>query len=338
MDHRLPLALTMGEPAGIGPDLTLVAWQNRKQHDLPPFYVLADPDLLKSRAGRLGLDVPTTLCTPEEATGFFSDALPVVALNNSADDTPSVANEASAAAVIEAIEEGVGHIATGRASGVVTNPINKKSLYSAGFKYPGHTEFLGELAARFWPDEPREPVMLLAGPELRAIPITVHIAIADVPAALTLERVLTIARIADRDLRNRFGIAKPRLALAGLNPHAGEGGTMGHEDDDVLSPAVEQLRSEGIDIVGPLPADTMFHARARSRYDCALTCYHDQALIPVKTLAFDESVNVTLGLPFVRTSPDHGTAFDIAAKGIARPDSLIAAIRLAARLAAHEKT
>lgn len=336
MGPTLPLALTMGEPAGIGPDLTLVSWLQRSEAALPPFYVLADPALLAGRARRLKLDVPIVECTPDQAAAVFADALPVVPLTHTADDTPGVADAKAGAAVVEAIETAVRHIAEGKACGVVTNPIHKKSLYDAGFSHPGHTEFLGELAGRHWPDQPREPVMLLSGPQLRAIPITVHIALADVPAALTTERVLTIARIAATDLRTRFGIARPRLALAGLNPHAGEGGTMGREDDAILRPAVELLRGEGIDITGPLPADTMFHARARANYDCALCCYHDQALIPVKTLGFDESVNVTLGLPFVRTSPDHGTAFDIAGHGVARPDSLIAAIRLAADLAAHE--
>ena len=336
MGHAKPLALTMGEPSGIGPDLTLIAWQRRTLDALPPFYVLADPALLKSRARRLGLDVPIEECAPEDANDLFARALPVVPTTNRAADTPAVADSKSGAAVIEAVETAVTHVANGRASAVVTNPIHKKSLYDAGFKHPGHTEFLGELAERFWPEQPREPVMLLCGPDLMAIPITVHIALADVPGALTSERVVKVARIADHDLRTRFGLSKPRLALAGLNPHAGEGGAMGREDDEILRPAVEELRRSDIGIKGPLPADTMFHARARATYDCALACYHDQALIPVKTLAFDESVNVTLGLPFVRTSPDHGTAFDIAGLGAARPDSLIAALKLAARLAAFE--
>ncbi len=331
-----PLALTMGEPAGIAPDLSLIAWQRRNADSLKPFYVLADPEMLQGRARRMNLDVPIAVCTPEEAAGLFATALPVVALANRAPDTPGEASREAAAAVIEAIETAVTHVAEGRASGVVTNPINKKSLYDAGFRHPGHTEFLGKLAERFWPETAHEPVMLLAGPDLMAIPITVHIPLSDVPDALTQERVCLVARIADHELHTRFGIDRPRLALAGLNPHAGENGAMGREDQNVLVPAVAELRAEGIDIVGPLPADTMFHPRARAAYDCALACYHDQALIPVKTLAFDESVNVTMGLPFVRTSPDHGTAFDIAASGTARPDSLIAALRLAAKLATRD--
>ncbi|AXS40602.1 4-hydroxythreonine-4-phosphate dehydrogenase PdxA [Breoghania sp. L-A4] len=330
-----PLALTMGEPAGIGPDLTLIAWQRRDAASLQPFYVLGDPEMLASRARRMALDVPIVVCTPEEAMGHFASALPVVALDNRAPDTPGEPSREAAAAVIEAIETAVAHVAEGRAGGIVTNPINKKSLYDAGFRHPGHTEFLGMLAERFWPETAHEPVMLLAGPDLMAIPITVHIPLADVPGALTSKRIRLVARIADHELHTRFGIDRPRLALAGLNPHAGENGSMGREERTILEPAIAELREEGIDIVGPLPADTMFHPRARAQYDCALACYHDQALIPVKTLAFDESVNVTLGLPFVRTSPDHGTAFDIAASGKARPDSLIAALRLAARLSAR---
>jgi len=235
--------------------------------------------------------------------------------------------------VIESIETAVRLVRTGEGSAVVTNPIAKHVLYEAGFRHPGHTEFLAALASEgssgTW-----HPVMMLWSEQLAVVPVTVHIPLSDVPSALTADKIVTTGRIVARELRERFGIAAPRLALAGLNPHAGESGSMGTEDMRVIAPAVEILRQDGIDAAGPLPADTMFHARARSRYDAALAMYHDQALIPIKTIAFDEAVNVTLGLPFVRTSPDHGTAFDIAGKGIARPDSLIAAIRLAARLGA----
>lgn len=235
--------------------------------------------------------------------------------------------------MIESIETAVRLVRTGEGSAVVTNPIAKHVLYEAGFRHPGHTEFLAALASEgssgTW-----HPVMMLWSEQLAVVPVTVHIPLSDVPSALTADKIVTTGRIVARELRERFGIAAPRLALAGLNPHAGESGSMGTEDMRVIAPAVEILRQDGIDAAGPLPADTMFHARARSRYDAALAMYHDQALIPIKTIAFDEAVNVTLGLPFVRTSPDHGTAFDIAGKGIARPDSLIAAIRLAARLGA----
>jgi 4-hydroxythreonine-4-phosphate dehydrogenase len=215
---------------------------------------------------------------------------------------------------------------------VVTNPIAKKTLYEAGFAHPGHTEYLGELAARW--GAPATPVMMIWSPLLAVVPVTIHVALADAPAALTRAAIETTARIVDRDLRRRFRIEKPRIAVAGLNPHAGEGGAMGREEIEIIAPAVAALRAEGLEIFGPLPANTMFNARARERYDVALTMYHDQGLIPAKTLAFDEGVNVTLGLPFVRTSPDHGTAFDIAGRGLADPASLIAALNLAARLAA----
>jgi 4-hydroxythreonine-4-phosphate dehydrogenase len=221
----------------------------------------------------------------------------------------------------------------GEAAAVVTNPIAKHVLYAAGFRHPGHTEFLAELAGGDGP--PPRPVMMLWCEDLAVVPITVHIPLRAVPAALTTELAVETARIVARDLRERFGTAAPRLAFAGLNPHAGEEATIGTEDRDVLAPAVERLRQEGIDAAGPFPADTMFHPAARRRYDVALAAYHDQALIPIKTIAFDSAVNVTLGLPFVRTSPDHGTAFDIAGRGVARPDSLIAALRLAGRLTAQ---
>ncbi|WP_321340495.1 4-hydroxythreonine-4-phosphate dehydrogenase PdxA [Breoghania sp.] len=325
----MALAVTMGDPAGIGPELLLAAWLARDEQTLPAFYVLADPAMMRARAEMLGLEVPIAECTPEDAAGRFSAALPVFALENRADHGVGAAGPASPAAVVEAIETAVTHIHENRARGVVTAPITKKSLYEAGFAYPGHTEFLGALAERLWPGEPADPVMMLAGPDLRTVPVTVHIPISDIPAAWTVDRIASVARITARDLKYRFRISSPRLALAGLNPHAGEGGSIGLEDETVSRKAVEILRAEGIDITGPHPGDTLFHARARKQYDAALCAYHDQALIPVKTIAFDETVNVTQGLPFVRTSPDHGTAFDIAGKGIALPDSLIAAIRLA---------
>jgi 4-hydroxythreonine-4-phosphate dehydrogenase len=221
---------------------------------------------------------------------------------------------------------------SGAARAVVTNPIAKATLYAAGFKFPGHTEFLGALAERDWGGK-AQPVMMIWSPALAVVPITIHVALKDAPRLLTQDLIVSTARIVAADMKRRFGVARPRLAFAGLNPHAGEGGAMGREEIETIAPAIETLRAEGLDVVGPLPADTMFHAAARARYDVALTMYHDQGLIPAKTLAFDSGVNVTLGLPFVRTSPDHGTAFDIAGKGVANPTSLIAALKLAARLA-----
>jgi 4-hydroxythreonine-4-phosphate dehydrogenase len=266
---------------------------------------------------------------------MFDSALPVVPLESSASADPGQPNPAAARGVIEAIARGVGDVRAGLASALVTNPINKKALFDAGFQHPGHTEFLGMLSAA-WSGSPAHPVMMLAGPGLRAVPATIHVPIASVPKLLTQEMLIRTARTIGQDMRRRFGLANPRIAVAGLNPHAGEGGVMGTEDDDVIRPAVEALRAEGIDAVGPLPPDTMFHAEARARYDVALCMYHDQALIPTKTIAFAETVNVTLGLPFVRTSPDHGTAFDIAGTGKADISSLAAALRLADELAHHE--
>jgi 4-hydroxythreonine-4-phosphate dehydrogenase len=328
----LPLAVTLGEPGGIGPDTLLAAWDGRVARELPPFYVLGDPAFLVARANRLGLSIPLAEVAPGEALEVFADYLPVVPIEQKIVDAPGVADPGNAAAVIASIERAVDDAMAGRAAGVVTSPINKKSLYDAGFEHPGHTEFLGELARKAgWNDH--EPVMLLAGPDLLVVPVTIHIPLAAVPAALTTELIVRTARIVHRDLVRRFRIEKPRIAVAGLNPHAGEGGALGREDIDVIVPAIGELRAEGIDVRGPLPADTMFHAEARRDYDCALAMYHDQALIPAKTLAFHDAVNATLGLPFVRTSPDHGTALGIAGTGSARADSLSAAIRLAAVLA-----
>ncbi|RST85901.1 4-hydroxythreonine-4-phosphate dehydrogenase PdxA [Aquibium carbonis] len=328
----LPLALTSGDPSGIGPELTIIAWMQRHSLRLPPFYVLSDPALLAARARGLGLDVPMQAVLPGQARETFARALPIVRLDGRLADKPGEPVRDNAAGVVEAIDRAVADTLAGRAAAVVTNPISKKPLYEAGFGFPGHTEYLGHLAQQATL-QPVRPVMMLAGPDLRTIPVTIHVALRDVPGLLSVDMIVETARIAAHDLTQRFGIARPRLAIAGLNPHAGENGAMGIEDEAIVRPAVEALQREGIDARGPLPADTLFHARAREGYDVALCMYHDQALIPAKTLAFDEAVNVTLGLPFVRTSPDHGTAFDIAGKGVARPDSLIAALRLAATLA-----
>lgn len=320
-----PLALTMGDPAGIGGELTVAAWRQRA--GTHPFYVVGDPDWLRG----LVPDLPVTvISTPAEAPGHFAEALPVFPVPLAAPASPGIPEPRNAAAIIAAIQHAVGHAQAGEAAAVVTNPINKKLLYDgAGFAFPGHTEYLAALAGA-----PR-PVMLLAGPSLKVIPVTTHIPLAEVPGALTEDLIVETGRIAVRGLGRDFGIARPRIAVAGLNPHAGEGGAMGRDEIETVAPAIARLLREGVDARGPLPADTMFHARARETYDVALTMYHDQGLIPIKALDFDEGVNVTLGLPFIRTSPDHGTAYDIAGKGIARPGSLFAALRLAATMAAH---
>jgi 4-hydroxythreonine-4-phosphate dehydrogenase len=325
-----PLALTMGDPAGIGLELALKAWLAREAVGAP-FFVIADPRALSDLARRLALNVPVISVEPEGAAEVFDAALPVTPLSNGAAAEPGKPDPKFAAATLESIERAVAYVHGGQAAAVVTNPIAKKVLYDAGFMHPGHTEFLGELATRW--GAPARPVMMLWSPELAVVPVTIHVALADAPKALTREAILETARITARDLQRRFKIARPRLALAGLNPHAGEGGAMGREEIEIIAPAIEELRREGLNVVGPLPADTMFHAAARKNYDAAITMYHDQGLIPIKTLAFDEGVNVTLGLPFIRTSPDHGTAFDIAGSGRANVTSLIAALRLASRLA-----
>jgi 4-hydroxythreonine-4-phosphate dehydrogenase len=326
------LALTSGDPSGIGPDIALQAWLRRDAAAVPAFHLLSDPELIRARAHRLGLSVEIATVVPGEADQAFATALPILPLDASFADTPGAPSSSNAAGIVEAIERAVHDTAAGRSDAVVTCPIAKKPLYDAGFAYPGHTEFLGHLAERIT-GKPARPVMMLAGPELRAVPVTIHIPLSEVPRMLTTALIVETAAITACDLRDRFGIERPRLAISGLNPHAGEGGAMGREDDELVRPAVEELVRRGIDARGPLPADTMFHARARETYDAAVCMYHDQALIPAKALAFDETVNVTLGLPFIRTSPDHGTAFDIAGEGIARPDSLIAALKLARRMA-----
>jgi 4-hydroxythreonine-4-phosphate dehydrogenase len=327
-----PLALTLGEPAGIGPDIALLAWRRRAELDLPPFYLIGDARHLAQRAQSLGLDVPIVESDPETATAAFARALPVAPLNLPVTAAPGAPDANSAAAAIASIEHAVADVIAGRAAAVVTNPIAKNVLYGAGFAEPGHTEFLAKLAQRST-GHAVQPVMMLWSPELSVVPVTIHLPLKDVPRTLTSDLIFTTGLIVARDLAAKFGMARPRLAVAGLNPHAGEDGALGEEDRAVVAPAVARLASEGIAVRGPLPADTLFDQRARATYDVALCMYHDQALIPIKTLAFDHAVNVTLGLPFIRTSPDHGTAFDIAGSGRADPSSLIAALTLAARLA-----
>lgn len=330
-----PLLLTQGDPAGIGPELALQAWLRRQAEALPPFAVLADPVHLEQVAKDRGWTVPIASVDPAQAVAAFPQTLPVIPLNATVRAQLGRPDPSSAPSVIEAIETSVRLVRNGAASAIVTNPISKHVLYSAGFQHPGHTEFLAALAGQ--DGRAHHPVMMLWSEQLAVVPVTVHIPLSKVPAALTSDLIVLTGRIVARELKERFGLANPRLALTGLNPHAGENGSMGTEDQAIIAPAKAALQAEGIAVEGPLPADTMFHPRARKNYDAALAMYHDQALIPIKTIAFDEAVNVTLGLPFVRTSPDHGTAFDIAGKGIARPDSLIAAIKLAARLGARSQ-
>jgi 4-hydroxythreonine-4-phosphate dehydrogenase len=331
----LPLVLTLGEPAGIGPEITLLAWLRRSSEHIPTFYLRGDIALLRQRAAQLQLAVPFAEVAPQDAAAAFAEALPVVPIGQPATAAPGVPDANSAAAAIASIRLAVEDVQAGRASAVVTNPIAKSVLYQAGFAHPGHTEFLAELAAEQMPERRAPlPVMMLWSAALAVVPVTIHRPLRDAITDLSTELIVCTARIVDAALRRHLALAAPRLALAGLNPHAGENGGLGTEEQTIITPAIEQLRREGIDARGPLPADTLFHDAARRSYDCALCMYHDQALIPIKTLAFDRAVNVTLGLPFVRTSPDHGTAFDIAGTGRANPSSLIEALRLAARMAA----
>jgi 4-hydroxythreonine-4-phosphate dehydrogenase len=326
-EHRRPIAVTMGDPAGIGPDITLAAWHERASLALPAFALYGDPDALKERASRLGLKVPIeTIAQLSEAEAAFAGALPVRVVAH-----PKGPGSAADALVLGAIEEATAALCSGEALALLTNPATKRTLQAPGLAYPGHTELLAALAARHFGGSFR-PVMMLVADELKVVPTTVHIPLAAVPATLTRELLVATIRITAAALTEDFGIAAPRLAVCGLNPHAGEAGMIGTEDVAVIAPAVAMLAAEGIAVTGPHSADTLFHAEARAGYDAAIAMYHDQALIPLKTLAFDRGANVTLGLPFVRTSPDHGTAVAIAGSGKARPGSFIAALRLAHEL------
>jgi len=330
------LALTIGEPAGIGCDITLAAWSMRRERDVPPFYLLADPDHVAARARHIGLTVPLVSTVPEEAPLRFDAALPVVPIGQRATAEPGRPDGTSAAVSLASIRCAVRDVVEGRASAIVTNPIAKAVLYRAGFSDPGHTEYLARLAHELI-GVSATPVMMLWCKDLAVVPVTIHVPLRAVPGLLSADLIVETARIVAQDLVRRFGIRAPRLAIAGLNPHAGEDGMLGDEEIGIIAPAIERIAALGIAVRGPLPADTLFHAAARRGYDAALCMYHDQALVAIKTLAFDEAVNVTLGLPFIRTSPDHGTAFDIAGTGRANPESLIASLKLAARLAAHEQ-
>ncbi|WP_439392614.1 4-hydroxythreonine-4-phosphate dehydrogenase PdxA [Bradyrhizobium sp. PMVTL-01] len=329
-----PLALTLGEPAGIGPDITIAAWLRRRELNLPAFYLLGDEAFVAQRAKALGAGIRIAAVSPDEANAAFAEALPVVATGQSATAEPGKPDASSAPAALASIRQAVTDVREGRAGAVVTNPIAKSVLYRAGFRHPGHTEFLAELAAE--DGRVPQPVMMLWSPRLAVVPVTIHLSLREALSQLSSELIVSTVRIVATELTSRFGIARPRIAVSGLNPHAGEDGSLGHEEQTVIAPALKVLRNDGIEARGPLPADTMFHDAARNLYDCAVCMYHDQALIPIKTVAFDDAVNVTLGLPFIRTSPDHGTAFDIAGTSKANPSSLIAAIQLAGRMAATQ--
>ena len=324
-----PVVLTPGEPAGIGAEIALKAWQCPA---MPVFFLIDDPERVRQCGRSAGLDVPVVaIAGPGEATSAFQHGLPVLGRRFPVPVTPGQPDPANAGTVIDAIREAVELVCAGSAAAVVTNPIQKHSLHCAGFPYPGHTEFLAALAGA------ARAVMMLASPTLRVVPVTIHEPIRKVPDLLDRDLIVETARITAQALARDFAIPAPRLAIAGLNPHAGEAGSIGSEDAEIIAPAVAALCADGLAVTGPLAADSMFHAAARAQYDAALCMYHDQALIPIKTLDFWGGVNVTLGLPFVRTSPDHGTGLDRAGSGSARADSLVAAIHMAAAMAARRR-
>ena len=321
-------AVTMGEPAGIGAEITLKAWQARKRENLAPFFVVGDPDHLASSARCMAQNIAIAeIASPIDAIAAFPSHLPVVREPLRRPATWGQPDVDNASAVLSAIDRVVAFTRAGDANAIVTNPIQKATLNRAGFAYSGHTDYLGHLAG----DIPT--VMMLAADTLKVIPVTVHVGLREAIAALSTDSIVRCGEIAAHAMRRDYGIAEPRIAVAGLNPHAGEDGMFGAEEDTIIRPAVAALNNLGIDAAGPLAADSLFHAAARRTYDVVLCMYHDQALIPIKTLAFDRAVNVTLGLPFVRTSPDHGTALDIAGKNVADPTSFIEAVRLAQAMA-----
>jgi 4-hydroxythreonine-4-phosphate dehydrogenase len=324
------LALSLGDPAGVGPEIVVKAWKALRETG-PAFMVVGDFDALASGSAE-GARLLRRIGAPEDAVRLFPDALPVLDVPLQTRVVAGQPSSSYADAVVRWIETAAGLALSGAACGVVTAPIAKAPLYEAGFKFPGHTEFLAELTENATYDGARGPVMMLTSGDLRVVLATVHERIADVSGKLTIEGIVRLGVVTAQALRRDFGIERPRLAMAALNPHAGESGTIGREEISVIGPAARALRDLGIDCSDPKPADTLFHAEARRAYDCVVCMYHDQALIPVKMLDFWGGVNVTLGLPIVRTSPDHGVAFDIAGRGLARPDSLIAAIQLAAQI------
>ncbi len=328
-----PVIVTPGEPAGIGAEITLKSYAGSLRNAGLPVCLMEDPDRISQLADQLGLDISTTrISAPEDAMQLPADMLGILPVTWATDPRPGMTDTRNAPAVIDSIRAAATFAQQGRASAIVTNPIHKSVLIEAGFGHPGHTEFLGSLA----PERDGAPVMMLACDALRVVPLTVHIALRDVARMLNSADIIAKGRLLADALRDFFGVDNPRIAVCGLNPHAGENGQFGDEDSRIIAPAIFALQNDGIDAFGPLSADTLFYAEARKTYDAVLGMYHDQVLIPIKTLDFDGGGNVTLGLDFIRTSPDHGTALDIAGTGIARPDSMTSAVRLAADMARHK--
>ncbi len=330
-----PLVLTVGDPAGVGPEITAKAWASlRTQNDLA-FAVIAPFDLIARKLTEQNLPAPKLISDLSDVGDIFESGLPVLNMATTEAVTDGKPTAANASTITGSIERAVNHCLAGEADAVVTNPIAKDVLYQSGFKYPGHTEYLGVLTREHEAPYERGPLMMLANDELRVALVTVHQSVEDAARSVSEERIMRHARILRGALKQDLGIDNPKIAIAALNPHAGENGAMGDTEIKIINPAADKLRAEGINVTNALPPDTMFHAEARANYDAALCMYHDQGLIPVKTIDFHGTVNVTMGLPIVRTSPDHGTAFDIAGKGVARPDSLIAAIKLARKISDH---
>lgn len=327
-----PLALSLGDPAGVGPELIALAWTMRDELDLPPFFVVGGAHVLQAAAASRQIDLPVAqIGAPQEAAEAFATALPVLASIGDGVFRPGEPSAEGARLALHSLEMAASLAVSGAASGMVTAPVSKSELAAVGFAFPGQTEFVAHASDI----EAEDAVMMLAGPNLRAVPLTVHCALSEVSSLLSQELILRRCRVIHKAMQRDFGMEAPRLALAGLNPHAGEKGRMGHEEQNIIAPALAQLQAEGIAATGPHPADTMFAPHKRGTYDVAVAMYHDQALVPLKTLDFDKGVNMTLGLPIIRTSPDHGTAFDIAGQALAKPDSLVEAIRLAAQAAAN---
>lgn len=321
-----PLAVALGDPSGIGPEVTAKAWVAREHHQIGPFFAVGDARSIEA----VWRGPVTRITDPADAIEAFPTALPVIEVEDAGPICPGNPNQEGARCALASLEMAVGLARSGAACGLVTGPVSKIQLYDIGFTHPGQTEFVAERCGI----ASDNAVMMLAGPSLRVVPATTHLPLSQVAERLSVDLLVFKGRATAKGLTRNFGIENPRLAFAGFNPHAGESGALGREEIDIIAPAIEQLRSEGIDAFGPMASDAMFHSRARSTYDAALCCYHDQALIPLKTLHFDDGVNITLGLPIVRTSPDHGTAFDIAGKGMAEPGAMIAALKMAAS-AAH---
>ena len=326
-----PLAISIGEAAGIGPDLILQLYYERKNTNLPVFIVYGNMQFLRSRAKRLGLPIEIKTSTPDKAHEIFAHGLPLVEVADEfVSDSPGMVTKEGSRMALEAIIHASRDCLAGNCKALVTAPINKAALMEVGFRYPGHTEFLAHLCSGG--DGSPIPIMMLANNNLRVVPLTIHVALNKVPELINMEMILRKTRIVHEDLQMRFGISKPKIAICALNPHAGEKGTFGHEEIETISPAIALLKVEGMDVDGPFPADTAFYPPNWRQYDVVIAMYHDQALIPIKTIAFEEAVNITLGLPIVRTSPDHGTAFDIAGKNIAVTKSMLAAIMLAEQM------